>query len=44
LKRKLDLRTGRPVWFAYRAFGSDAEIDPRREGGCRGGRHGHQRL
>ena len=43
MRRKLDLRTGRPVWFAYRAPASRANADPRRQGGCRDRRHGHQR-
>ena len=36
MHRKLDLRTGRPVWFAYRAPAVPTrKLTPRRQGGCR---------
>ena len=44
MTRKLDLRTGRPVWYAYRAPAVPADTaDARRQGGRADRRHGHQR-
>lgn len=44
MQRKLDLRTGRPVWTVYRAPAvPTGRLNSRRQHGCSRRRHGHRR-